>query len=172
MKTFLGIDPGANGGIAAIRGSTFLAAWKMPATPDDLVDLLAEIKFCMGIDFCVVEKQGARPAELPGPDGTLKRVQGITSTWSFAENYGIIEGVLAALQIPREFVAPSYWQKNLQIPPREKKPPESHTDWKNRLRRKAQELYPEYKITLAIADAILIAEFCRRVHTAPIATSS
>lgn len=40
-----------------------------------------------------------------------------------------------------------------------------HTAAKNLTKARAQQLWPEYpRITHAIADALLIAEFCRRVH--------
>lgn len=39
---------------------------------------------------------------------------------------------------------------------------ESETQWKNRLKAKAQQLFPQQEVTLATADALLIAEFGRR----------
>ena len=41
---------------------------------------------------------------------------------------------------------------------------ESKTEWKNRLKGMAQQLYPDLKVTLATADALLIATYCKRKH--------
>jgi hypothetical protein len=159
-----GVDPGANGGIAIIIGSDAYA-WKHPETEDDLVALFEEIQLSFGlIDLCMVEKQHSMPATAPHPTipGQTVTVQGVTSTWSFAEGYGVIRGVLAALRIKREFIAPQTWQKALGIPKREKT--ESHTQFKNRLKQKAQELFPGFPMTLALCDALLIAETGRRIY--------
>jgi hypothetical protein len=161
---YLGIDPGANGGIALIEADiSLLHTWKMPESEDDISDLIQEISVCMGFRFCFVEKQGARPAYLVDTEG-MHPVQGATSQWTFAEHYGVLKGILATLKIPREFISPHDWQKTLGIPPKRKKPvKETQTEWKNRLKTKAEELFPGSKITLAVSDAILIAEACRRL---------
>jgi hypothetical protein len=56
------------------------------------------------------------------------------------------------------------WQKALEILPRKKA--EGNSQWKNRLKGKAQQLFPNIasQITLLTTDALLIAEFCRRKH--------
>jgi hypothetical protein len=38
---------------------------------------------------------------------------------------------------------------------------ESKTDWKRRLKEKAQQLYPDTKVTADMADAMLIARYCK-----------
>lgn len=42
--------------------------------------------------------------------------QGVKSMFSFGENYGLIQGVLQALDIPFILVKPQTWQKALNIP--------------------------------------------------------
>ena len=70
---------------------------------------------------------------------------------------------LIAAGIPFEEVIPRTWQKGVGITPRGKG--ETKTRFKNRLKAKASQLFPKVNVTLATADALLIAEFCRRKRT-------
>lgn len=81
---------------------------------------------------------------------------GVKSAFSFGENYGFWIGVLTSFKIPYETVAPQRWQKSLGCLSKGNK---------NVTKAKAQQLHPEYKITQAIADSILIAEYGRRHGT-------
>jgi hypothetical protein len=94
---------------------------------------------------------------------------------------------LIAAGIRFEDVPPQKWQKALGIAPRKSgktkmvssaddpKVPflctelrevggESKTVFKNRLKAKAQQLFPEQKVTLATADALLLLEYCTRIY--------
>lgn len=42
--------------------------------------------------------------------------QGVASTFSFGESFGIIRGVLAALDIPYELVTPQSWKRAMGVP--------------------------------------------------------
>lgn len=61
--------------------------------------------------------------------------------------------LLASQSVPFEEVTPAKWQGALGC--------RSKGD-KNVTKRKAQELFPEVKMTHAIADAYLLAEYCRQ----------
>lgn len=141
-----GIDPGASGGIACITDN---GAWayKMPETPHDLVEHLCSMKNLSGDRsiVCYLEKVHAMPK------------QGVTSTFKFGEGFGVIQGVLAALKFRLELVTPQKWQTALGC--------RTGGD-KNVSKRKAQELFPDLRITHAIADALLIAEYGRRTEGA------
>lgn len=141
MRAIIGIDPGTSGGIS-FQDETGVFAYPMPQTLADLVDLLKDCK------------------RLDNPIVYLEKVQGMpkqahNSTWTFARNVGQIEGVIAGLGIAIDYVRPQAWQKALGCL--------SKGD-KNVTRRKAQELFPSLKITHATADALLIAEYGRRVN--------
>jgi hypothetical protein len=71
---------------------------------------------------------------------------------------------MPSIDVPCEEVLPSRWQQGLHISPRKKS--EGRVLWKNRLKANAQRLFPEIadKITLATADALLLAEYCRRLR--------
>ena len=69
---------------------------------------------------------------------------------------------LLALGMPTEKVTPQKWQKVYQLGSSK-----SYTkiQWKNKLKAKAQQLFPSLgkKITLSTSDALLIAEYARRL---------
>ena len=147
---YVGIDPGASGGIALITPSG-VQTWAMPSTERDLLDA---VESCY-VDHCyccaVVEKV---TGFVGGPGNTG------SSMFKFGTNYGSVRMALIAAGIPFEEVIASVWQKGLKIPSRGKS--ESKTAWKNRLKARAQQLFPGVAVTLKTADALLIAEFCKR----------
>ena len=65
---------------------------------------------------------------------------------------------MTAAGIRWEYVTPQKWQREFGLI----LPKLSNTDKKNRHKAVAQQLFPDVKITHAIADALLIAEYCRR----------
>jgi hypothetical protein len=67
---------------------------------------------------------------------------------------------LIASGVPFEAVTPGKWQKEFGLLA---KKGETKTAKKNRHKARAQELFPDLKITHATADALLIAEYGRRV---------
>ena len=151
---YIGIDPGASGGIAWIEG-TEVQAVKMPSTEHDIFDALHEI----------VHPVKYRGAHQPTVHASIEKVhampkQGVSSTFKFGVNYGLLRGMLVALRVPFEEPTPQRWIKRLEIP--NKKKSETPTQWKNRLKGRAQQLFPQVKITLSTSDALLIAEYTRR----------
>lgn len=146
--TYIGIDPGASGGVAILKQGVIVAV-PMPDTETDIWDCFDGLRDKNV--FAVIE----RVTGYVGGAGNTG-----SSMFQFGTNYGCLRMALIAAKIPFEEVMPQVWQKGLQISKR--KPTESKTEWKNRLKAGAQRLFPDTKITLACADAILIAEFCRR----------
>jgi hypothetical protein len=145
---YLGIDPGKSGGIVLLGNDSVMAV-KMPPTMADVGDLL---KWLPASTVCVLEKVwGHTGTNQPG-----------SRMFNFGQGFGQLEAFLYAYEIPTEEVAPRTWQKALKISPKTKT--ESDTQWKNRLKAKAQQLFPSEKVTLATADALLIATYCKRKH--------
>ena len=79
--------------------------------------------------------------------------QGVASSFKFGQGFGHLEMALTASGIPHTYVAPQKWQKELQCLTKGDK---------NVSKARAQQLFPHIKVTHAIADALLIAEYCRR----------
>lgn len=148
MKKYIGIDPGDHGGIAVLSadGSVVEVA-KMPTTPMDLLDFLSRYK---DDSFCILERVG-------GMSGN-----GGSAMFNFGKGYGHLQMALLALGIPTNDVTPNKWEKSFQLGSSGKY---GKTEWKNRLKAKAQQLFPSLgrKITLATCDALLIAEYGRRL---------
>jgi len=149
-KLIIGIDPGLSGGIAVIDndGNT-VCITKMPPTIMDLYDYLRDIAAmpCDSI-VCYMEKVGTG---MPG--------QSSKATATFARHCGHIEVALLALSIPTVEVTPQKWMKYFAVGTAKKYA--SKTEWKNKLKSLAQQRFPALwrakKITLATADALLIA---------------
>lgn len=141
MKLYIGIDPGVSGGIAFIPESEEPWVIKMPETDADLREA-----FQIGIDyqpFAMLE----RVHSMPG--------QGVASSFTFGEGYGKLQMVLTCCGIPYDRVTPQKWQKFMDCMTKGNK---------NVSKARAQSLFPNIKVTHAIADALLIAEYLRRTH--------
>jgi len=141
---YVGIDPGKGGGLAALDDEgrvVWVAA--MPATERDLLDALGELGEHRSA--AVIEFVRASPQ------------MGVVSAWTFGVGYGGLRMALTATHIPFDEVVPRKWQDAMRC--------RTGGD-KNISKRRAQELFPDVKkITHATADALLLAEYCRRVRT-------
>jgi hypothetical protein len=136
--TYIGIDPGASGGIAAIDASgAVVLVTKMPDTERDIYDLLCSLTG----GRAVLEFVRSSPQ------------MGVTSAFSFGRSYGGLRMALLAAGVPFDEVTPQKWQGAMRC--------RTGGD-KNISKGRAQELFPAVRITLANADALLLAEFCRR----------
>lgn len=102
----LGVDPGINGAIAFYFTShpDTVAAEVMP-TADNMVDAATLSRRIEQIrpDIAVVEMVGAMPG------------QGVSSMFRFGQAFGIAIGVIAAMKVPVEFVAPARWKKHYRL---------------------------------------------------------
>lgn len=138
MKTlFLGIDPGAAGGIAIV-GQGFAQAWKLTSERES-IDLLRTHAPAIAKAY-------------------LENVQGfpgsrVDSAVKLAISHGVLRGLLVSCEIDYELIWPRVWQRRMGCMTKGDK---------NVSKSKAQELWPELRITHAIADALLLAECCRR----------
>jgi hypothetical protein len=141
-KTILGIDPGASGGLAwAVNGK--LATCAMPETVHDLVETIRSLLVDGDVEVHLEEVGGyISGAGMPG-----------SSAFNFGRGFGEIIGVVAALELPLKLVRPQKWQKALGLG---NSVGMTKTQWKNKLKARAQQLYPSEKITLSTADAVLI----------------
>ena len=140
--TIIGIDPGTNGGIAWIADGKPCVE-KMPDTLQDLWELICDIHSDMG-----QMKQAPIKAYIEQVSSSPQ--MGVKSAFTFGNGFGHLEMALTAAGIPFERVRPQVWQKALGCMTKGDK---------NITKRKAQELFPEIKVTHAIADSLLIAHY-------------
>lgn len=139
--TIIGIDPGANGGIAWITDGKACVE-KMPDTLQDLWDLVVSISLEAGTGGTGIRAYLESVSSSPQ--------MGVVSAFSFGRGYGNLEMAITAAGIPFERVRPQVWQKALGCMTKGDK---------NVSKRKAQELFPDSKVTHATADALLIAYY-------------
>lgn len=145
-RLILGIDPGALGGIAVLDiDGNVVSLTKMPDTPQDILDYLRQYS---ADGVCYMENVGNG---MPG--------QSSKATATFARHNGHLEMALLSLGIKTNMVTPAKWMKSFQLGSSRDY---SKTEWKNRLKSKAQQLFPREKVTLCVSDALLIAEYGRK----------
>lgn len=158
--TYIGIDPGANGGIITMSRNQFpIGLHKIPDTIGDLAELFRTI--------AIPSENGKRMVayveKVQGYIGRGREAPG-SAMFNFGQGYGTILMGLTMARIPYNIVSPHIWQRYFKIPPHRRKQGESHSEFKNRLKDKAQQLFPRLKVTLWNADALLIAEYARTTH--------
>src|SRR5262249_38753556 len=146
---FLGCDPGAaSGGLAILDAhGQIVDASAMPATERDIAQYLEE--FQPRIRKAFIEAVHAFPG------------QGVASQFVFGQHYGLLRGLLIALKIPFEQVSPQRWKRTLGLT---SDAADSKLQKKNKSKQLAGQLWPDYRATHATAEALLIAEVCRRAH--------
>lgn len=146
----LAIDPGASGALAFFNvAAGTLDIIDMPTVEvkrnnknkrEISPQMLAALILGRGPTVAVLERVGARPGEAS------------SFAYQFGRGVGMVEGVLAALHIPTEYVTPQAWQKAVGA-----------RDGKDGNRQRAAELFPAYAHLFARkkddgrADAALMA---------------
>ena len=113
FKKCIGIDPGKGGGIAVLTNKTA----KVYACPKTVEDMATLIGICLnGISAdkvkVIIEKVWAFPT-----DGRI-------GSFSFGNNYGQWQGILASYEIDPVYVTPKTWQMYFEI---KKRTPKGYT---------------------------------------------
>ena len=150
-KIAIGVDPGKDGSMAIIG----LKNYPITVVFDEQLyrNYLDSVSLRTRNDIdakvhCIVEHVGAMPG------------QGVTSCFSFGQNFGFILGLLTAFCIPYELVRPAKWKKEF-----------SCTSDKNTSIEVAKRLFPGVSLKRTerctkdhdgIAEALLMAEYARR----------
>ncbi len=142
---YIGIDPGKKGAMAILQNG------EVKLIPFDEMEYINYIEAAasLGTEIkCCLEHVNAMPG------------QGVTSMFSFGENFGFIRGVLQAYSIPYELVRPQKWKKEYSI-----------TADKNDSVSVCKRLFPQALLKRTkrckkdddgIAEALLMAEYARR----------
>lgn len=156
--TYIGVDPGKAGGIVAICPDA-IKLFPMPSSERDIWDVFQSIINGRRLESIVgvIERVHSRPR------------QSSVATFTFGKSYGFLRGCLTIAGFSYEEILPAIWMKALRIPTGA----DSKSQQKEKLRAKAQQMYPHLPIwkesrskgkQLAIADALLIATYCKRLH--------
>ena len=151
VMKIIGIDPGLHGGIAVYDAENGnIKVYKMPETFPDIFNLLTQINNENGGNQNLVAYLEDVGQGIPN--------QSSSATAKFARHNGHLEMALYAIGIRTEMVKPQKWQKSFSNTLGKSSDYEKR-EWKNRLKALAQRLFPQEKVTLDTADAILISYY-------------
>lgn len=160
MTVFVGIDPGEKGAIAFLEEGCQPDIWDMKdaaLTAALFRDTAQRYKH----PYVAIEGQGSRPS------------QSSVSTFSQAESFGVLKGILYALEIPFEVISPQAWKKQLRIPAgKGDTPAAKRKDGKEKSMKVAEAMFPMAQLRGprngaldGRAEALLIAEAIRQIKT-------
>ncbi len=147
MPVYVGIDPGATGAMAVI---------------DDLLDTVSIHDFDDGRTLIAL-KNLPKSSRIVLEKVSAMPKQGVASTFKFGANFGTWIGRLEALGLSFDFVTPQKWQKEVYD-----SAPRKGVDKKRLSLDRARRLFPRAAGYLTRkkdhnrADALLMAEYCRR----------
>lgn len=158
---YLGIDPGLDGGIAAIPQEGIVQLTKTPVIfgrEYDIQGMRSVLALYCGITkpFAMLEQQIAMPG------------QGLSSTLQTGKGFGIWLGLLAGLEIPYQVIGARQWQTKLFTGV------SSKLDTKAKSEIIAKRLFPSADFRKSerarvandgLTDAACIAEYARRIST-------
>lgn len=145
-KVILAIDPGQNGGFGwKIQDKTY--CHKMFETDGDVHDFIK--------DLSTNEDKVAYIEKVGGFAGNAKSMG--SAMFGFGHGRGVIIGCLLSYGWRIIEPIPIKWQKRLGLGTATSCA--TKTVWKNKLKSEAQRRYPNHKITLATADALLILDY-------------
>lgn len=137
-KIYIGVDIGSNGGLA-IMESGKVTTIKIPESFRSFRNILSEYSGKEIMAVC--EKIHSRPTN------------GAKVNFSLGRNVERTYNAFEVAKIPLIEVTPQTWMKFFYM---KKEKTETQTQWKNRLKDKAQGLFPSVKVTLWNADALLM----------------
>lgn len=140
---YIGIDPGKSGAIALVDGNIALSYCVKDKSEGEIVQWIADNTLDAEPAFAILERVRASPQ------------MGVTSAFTFGWSYGFWRGVLASLRISFDEVIPAKWQKELGCLTKGDK---------NVTKSRAQQLFPDVKCNHGNSDALLIAEYARRIR--------
>ncbi|MDD4985227.1 MAG: hypothetical protein PHQ43_05475 [Dehalococcoidales bacterium] len=150
MKIRIGCDPGLSGSLAVLGDNLeCLAVYDMP--------IMSLGKSRHQVNAAELSKL-LKPWQDQKPTIYLEQVsampgQGVSSMFSFGCSYGMVQGIIGALEIPMVLVRPAAWKKRAGLLGKPK----------DAARTLAQQLFPGQalgrKKDIGRADALLIARF-------------
>lgn len=150
MRLVGGIDPGKTGALVILDGDGRPMCVRV--MPENVHDLVAIIEAYRSADWAIEKVSPFQGASL-------------TSTWTFAEGFGVLKGIFGALKVKYTLVPPRVWQAPIHLGADKYAPP------KVRSLEVARRLFPTCNFLATdkskvahdgIVDAFLIAEFMRR----------
>lgn len=142
------IDPGVNGGIVWSTDGVVKSA-KMPGTDVEVCQLLAELStLAKDVELFLEEPPLFAGRNIPG-----------SAIGKLMWNTGVLYGAAVAMGWRIHRIRPAAWLKAHTVGT---KGDLTTTQWKNKLKARAAELFPTADVTLWNADALLIFDAATR----------
>jgi len=143
------IDPGVNGGIVWSGDGEDVTCEKMPGTDVEVCQLLASLSFkAKDVELFLEEPPMFAGKNIPG-----------SAIGKLMWNTGVRYGAAVAMGGKIHRIRPAIWQKAHNCGT---KGDLTTTQWKNKLKARAAELFPTVDVTLWNADALLIYDAATR----------
>lgn len=166
--TYIGIDPGVSGGVVVLSSDGSVKQ----TLPFDGSDFNFSLACGLLYDYpeatVCIEEQLPRPTRYFDKKSRQWISTILRSTCILYGSYQRFLGVLLSMVQRGDIalfddISPQEWHKVLGLRTRRKG--EGDAQWKNYIRGKAVELFPNTKITLKTADALLIAYYCYLIYS-------
>lgn len=144
----IGVDPGSNGGLAFLGSSTRVV--KMPEDDEAVLEALRPKGHDPLKSWVYIE-------QIPKWCGHQRFASQTVRGSSLAVLYGnfkFVHGAALAFGYNVKLITPQRWQSLVECTNAERL---DKGDWKRKLKARAAELFPDQKVTLYAADALLIA---------------
>lgn len=142
---YLGVDPGASGGITAIGTGGVTTVVSMPTTEKALWALVGSWGNVRDV-VCVLERVHAMPHD------------GVSSAFKFGASYGGLRMALVAAGVPFVAETPQTWQAYFGLL---KLPDESSSAHKTRIGTHAKLRYPDVKVPRSAYDSVFLALYAQ-----------
>lgn len=155
-RIVIGIDPGANGGIAIWDNETGLA--RVAKMPKDITDLRGLLEYyrddVSGNPIVFLEKLSVRPDDV-AVDGGKPNMGKLYRIQKMMGAFEQLKATIEIMDVPYIMVHPMTWQSKLDVRVKGEEKPAR----KKRYAKLAGQWYPNIKTTLWNADALLIMRF-------------
>ncbi len=154
-RTFVGLDPVTTGSATVLFSNRNKDPVIFPfkdKSPQEICDFIDRIKARKASPFFLIEKVHGAGTSFGNGGRTGGKVM-----FTFGWNAGLLYGLCVRKQLAE--VTPTSWQKEFGLAGRKKTTTNAK---KNTHKNKALKLFPNSHITLATADSVLIALYCRR----------
>lgn len=148
MHLIVAVDPGVSGGVAWTDGQS-VETCPMPSSDSDVAHLMAELS-CKAKEVSLFLEEPPLYAGKNIPGSAIGKLM-----W----NTGVLYGAAIVMGFKVHRVRPAIWMK---AHPVGTKGEQTTSQWKARLKNRAQELFPTCDVTLKTADALLILDAARR----------
>lgn len=149
------IDPGKSGATAYRdeHGEIRVSPFEGESSFIELVKTIASASADSGCPvFVYIEQVG----------GFVGKAQPGSTMFSFGDNNGFLRGACLMAGFSVRLVRPQVWQKGLPQTPKLADKAAAKRKHKNDLKERAAALFPQFRVTLKNADALLILDYATR----------